>query len=712
MDGETLMPFRALKYLGLFLVLGLLVACPPSGGVVSGTISLGVSLSAAPVTPVSSGDVLAGRLLVQFKPSSQALKGRSMQVAGLRLQRWHELGTTGLEVLQAPNLNQTQTLELAQTLAARADVIFAEPDRIIKAFTAPNDPSFPAQWNLQPRAAAQLGSVNPPADWATLPDTSSLIVAVLDSGILFDPTQPSASHPDFGQILPGYDFISDAAVAEDGDARDANAFDSGSSAEFHGSFVAGLVAATQNNALGIAGLSNARILPVRAIGSSGGALSDLLDAMLWAVGEPVAGVPSNPNPADVLNLSLGSSSACSQAEQVVINRILALPNRPVIVAAAGNDNTNVTNASPASCAGIISVGAVNRNAERANYSNFGSSITIMAAGGERNSSNQFEAGLAITSLGKSSAVFGTRLNVGTSFAAPQVAALVAMMKVSRANKTEIDSLRAKDILRRTAVPISALSCNRPNSFECGAGLVDVVAALSMAQGVLPDLPDFTIQLEPSSLSLTRGESRTIKISINRLTGFSQRLGFVLEQIGTGFTGSFTALSTIGNESGFVLRVASDAPIGNSILSIRATGEDGTSRVSSTSVQISAVPVVSVDQTILVVVPMGLGQPPSLVQRLELSESDINWRTGFSVKLAAGRYYLLAVKDFDGSKSLSSGDYFGAYSLDGSSLTAVIPPLDNVDFDLEIVSDPTKVLEGLGSSYLILGLRDLVEQVLQ
>jgi serine protease len=708
MDGEALMGSRGLKFLVLLLGLSvLLMACPPSGGVVSGTISLGASLSAA--RSVAS-NIIAGRVLVQFKASSRLLTSRSGLVAGVRVQRLRAVG--GLEVLQVPNLTQTQTLELAQILAARDDVILAEPDRVVQAYGVPNDPSFSVQWNLQARDAAQIGSINPPLDWATLPDASSITVAVLDSGILFDPSNPSASHPDLSLVLPGYDFISDAVVAEDGDARDANAFDSGSSSEFHGSFVAGLVSATRDNAIGIAGLSNAKILPVRVIGSSGGALSDLLDAMLWSVGEPVVGIANNPNPADVLNLSLGSSNACGQAEQSIINRILALPSKPVIVVAAGNANFNISNASPASCAGVISVGAVNRNAERADYSNFGSSLTIMAAGGERNSAGQFEAGLAITSLGGTNGVLGTRLNVGTSFAAPQISALVAMLKASRVTKTEIDSLRTKDILRRTAVPISALSCNRPSAFECGAGLVDVTAALTMARGVLSDLPDYTITLEPSDLSLTRGDTRTVKISINRLNGFSQRLSFMLEQIATGLSGSFTSVSASGNESGFVLRVSSDAPIGSSILKIRASSEDGTTRDSSTSVQISLVPVVSVDQTIFIVVPTGLGSTPTLVQRLGLTEPNINWRTGFSAELMAGGYYLLAVKDVDHSKNLSSGDYFGAYTLDGSSLTAVFAPLEGLDFDLERVNDPTTVLEGLGSSELLLGLREMIGQVLQ
>ena len=401
--------------------------------------------------------------------------------------------------------------------------------------------------------------------------------------------------------------------SEDGDARDANAFDGGSSAEYHGSFVAGILAATRDNALGMTGLSNAKILPIRAIGSSGGALSDLLEAMLWAVGEPVVGVPSNPNPADVLNLSLGSSSACSQAEQSIINRILALPHRPVIVAAAGNANTDVRNAAPASCAGVISVGAVNRNAERAKYSNYGSGITIMAAGGERNSSSQFETGLTITSLGKNGTAFGTRLNVGTSFATPQIAALIALLKADRANKSEIDTLRAKDILRRTAVPISALACNRPSATECGAGLADANAAIAVARGVLPDLPDYSIELEPSSLNLTRGDTRNLRLKINRLNGFTQKISFTLEQIGTGLSGSFTALSTSGNESGFALRVSSDAPVGSSNLVIHAVSEDGTSRASSTNVRISLVPVVSVEQTILIAIPSSLEEASQSTQ---------------------------------------------------------------------------------------------------
>src|SRR5262249_43093311 len=151
-------------------------------------------------------------------------------------------------------------------------------------------------------------------------------------------------HPDLGRVteggklLSGYDFVSNAAVANDGDARDADASDPGdwvddtdraqptfsdctdSSSSWHGTRVSGLIGAMTNNAIGVAGAAfNARILPVRVMGKCGGFDSDIIAGMRWAAGLTVVGVPDNPTPANVINLSLGGDGACTAAYQSAVD---------------------------------------------------------------------------------------------------------------------------------------------------------------------------------------------------------------------------------------------------------------------------------------------------------------------------------------------------------------------------------------------------------
>jgi serine protease len=193
------------------------------------------------------------------------------------------------------------------------------------------------------------------------PDSSNIVVAVVDTGIL--------PHPDLdGRVLDGYDFITDPARARDGDARDPNPRDEGtwgSESEcgfaqdsfFHGLFVAGQIAANTNNGIGIAGITTgAKILPVRALGRCGeGTFDDILEGMLWSTGVQIAGVPPNIHPAKVINLSLGGIGACDQSIQEAVDDAMA--TGAVVVAAAGNESGDVEDFTPANCSGVITVAA-------------------------------------------------------------------------------------------------------------------------------------------------------------------------------------------------------------------------------------------------------------------------------------------------------------------------------------------------------------------
>jgi serine protease len=280
--------------------------------------------------------------------------------------------------------------------------------------------------------------------------------------------------------------ISDSFTGNDGNGRDSDARDTGdgtsanecgdgrgaSSSSWHGTHVAGTIAAVTNNNSGVAGVAfGAKILPVRVLGKCGGFTSDITDGIIWAAGGNVSGVPSNPFPAQVINLSLGGSGSCSQTYVAAINSARA--NGATVVIAAGNSNTNASSAVPANCPGIISVAATGPTGAKAGYSNFGSVVDVAAPGGD-------------TSFGTTSGVLST-LNTGTSgpgsdslayyqgtsMATPHVAGIAALLYEADPSATP-DEIKAAIV--DTAGPFLG-SCS-----QCGSGIADASAAVDEILG--------------------------------------------------------------------------------------------------------------------------------------------------------------------------------------------------------------------------------------
>ncbi|MGH8051564.1 MAG: S8 family serine peptidase, partial [Arenimonas sp.] len=268
--------------------------------------------------------------------------------------------TQGADVITASEkLDRAGATILMRQIAANPNVEYVEVDRRNRAFLTPNDTNYSQQWGFQ----GGNGGIKANEAWDINTGTGS-VVAVLDTGI--------TTHSDLSaNVLPGYDFIIDTAVSNDGDARDSNPADPGdwttagacysgspaSSSSWHGTHVAGTVAALTNNAKGVAGTAfNAKVVPVRVLGTCGGYDSDIADAMIWASGGTVSGVPANANPADAINLSLGGSGACGATTQAAINTAVA--NGTTLAIAAGNDNANVSGSSPANCANVVAVGSI------------------------------------------------------------------------------------------------------------------------------------------------------------------------------------------------------------------------------------------------------------------------------------------------------------------------------------------------------------------
>jgi len=358
-------------------------------------------------------------------------------------------GSSVFRASRALTPEQIRTLS-SEMAAADAEVLSVEPDLVMLPQWVPSDSQFASQWHYY----EAVGGINLPAAW----DRSlgaGVRVAVIDTG--YRPHADLAAN-----IVGGYDFIADTATANDGNGRDADARDPGdwcsSSSSWHGTHVAGTIAAVTNNGLGVAGVApSARIVPVRVLGTCGGYTSDIAAGVVWASGGTVSGIPANAYPARVLNLSLGGSGACGTTMQNAINS--ARSRSAMLVIAAGNSNINASNASPANCAGVITVGATTRTGARASFSNYGSVVDVAAPG----------AGI-LSTLNAGSTVPGADSYAsynGTSMATPHVAGVAALMA---AHPTLFDLVQIKAALQSSARAFPG-SCS-----QCGSGILDAAAA--------------------------------------------------------------------------------------------------------------------------------------------------------------------------------------------------------------------------------------------
>ncbi|KAB0638575.1 S8 family peptidase [Burkholderia latens] len=368
---------------------------------------------------------------------------------------------------------------LAQTFAADADVAYAEPDHPMQIRDTPSDPSYSQQWYL---SDASVG-INAPPAWTRTKGSPTVVTAVLDTGY--------RPHPDLvGNLLPGYSFISNVNTSNNGQTRGNDATDPGdwvtqqeldnasgpfyhcasepSDSSWHGTRVMGVIGATANNGVGVAGVSwLGRILPVRVLGKCGGTTSDIADAMRWAAGIPVNGVPTNPNPAKIINLSLGGVGACSTTFQQAIDDVNA--KGVTVVVAAGNDGLSTGLDQPANCRGVISVGATDATGRRASFSNFGADVALSAPG----------VGVLSTANGGTTTpgadTYGTAS--GTSLATPQVSGIVGLMLSVNGNLTPAQIRQKLQGGARAAMLPASTSCT---AMPAGSGIADAGAAVTAA----------------------------------------------------------------------------------------------------------------------------------------------------------------------------------------------------------------------------------------
>jgi serine protease len=378
----------------------------------------------------------------------------------------------GAEVLASAD-----AAESIRVLTARGDVEYAEPNIVLEATAVPNDPLWPQQWHYWEHP----GGIGLSTAWDQGPSGWGQRVAVIDTGRTW--------HPDLtANYIGGYDFISNGGFAKDGNGRDANPMDegdwrlagqcgAGSSARpssWHGLHVAGTVAALRNNAIGGTGVApGAKVVPVRVLGTCGGTLADIAAAIVWAAGGAVAGVPANPHPAKILNLSLGGPSAvCPATLQNALN-IARNAHGATVVVAAGNDNVNAAGFTPANCGGVITTAATDRQATKASYSNFGATVEICAPGGE---TSPAVANGVLSTLNSGATVPVASIYKhyqGTSMATPHVAGVLALMQHSRVQngKPLLTPAQAWFNLKATPHPV-------PN--ECGKGRLNASSSVAAA----------------------------------------------------------------------------------------------------------------------------------------------------------------------------------------------------------------------------------------
>ncbi len=406
------------------------------------------------------------------------------------------------EVLNVESFNKsahTDIQALAEAINDLPEVEFAEVDAWMVAYRTPDDTQYNQQWHYH----ATTAGMNLPAAWDETTGSGAVTVAVLDTGY--------RPHADLaGNVVGQYDMISSTSVSNDGNGRDSNAQDPGDwvttnqcgdndaqDSSWHGTHVAGTIAALSDNGTGVAGVAwNVNLVPVRVLGTCGGSLSDIADGIRWAAGLNVSGVPSNPNPADVINMSLGSSapSACSSTYSSAINA--AVNAGSTIVVAAGNDNSS-QGYPPANCANVISVAATANDGARAYYSNYGSTIDIAAPGGDgcNPTSNSQPTSLSDCEGGvwEESRMILSTYNAGattpgadsydwsqgTSMAAPHIAGLAALMKSVNSNLTPA---QIEQMIKDSADSFPNVPDHQCTTSNCGAGLANAQAAVALASG--------------------------------------------------------------------------------------------------------------------------------------------------------------------------------------------------------------------------------------
>lgn len=401
----------------------------------------------------------------------------------------------------APDVMRRAVRDIKAPAALKGPMVFTPSDTYYANY----------QWDLKApdgtntvNGVANRGGTNVNSAW-DIADGNGIVIAILDTGL--------TTHVDVDTSLidDGYDFITDSFVSGRAtDDRAPGGYDLGdwtteepwlsqctsasnppSDSSWHGTHVASTAGAElTDNAKGMAGIAyNAQVLPVRVLGHCGGYDSDINDAIVWAAGGHVDGVPDNTHPAQVINLSLGGSGACPASDPQAQAVAMANSLGAAVVVSAGNSNADAANYSPASCPGVITVASTGITSKRAFYSNYGATVEIAAPGGgvypnDGSSGSPVNDGFIwqalnsglTTPVPNDSSYSGY---AGTSQAAPHVTGIIALMQGARLD-AGMPLMTPTEVLAALQGTAYAPSVTPPASQPIGAGIVDAKAAVDKA----------------------------------------------------------------------------------------------------------------------------------------------------------------------------------------------------------------------------------------
>lgn len=680
-----------------------------SGTVTLGASPLGVARQLEPLEPVSkpaflpsestrsltgktAQNIIPGEILIKFESGLRSQAQTSLRVTGTTFRPVRYLGLPGTALYRAVGLGEAETLALAQTLAARPDIRHAAPNYRYYPLALPNDEGYSFQWHYP--------AINLPQAWDLTQGAANTVVAVIDTGII--------NHPELsGRLLPGYDFISDSANSADGDGRDNDPTDTGpeQSTGYHGTHVAGTIAANTDNGSGVAGVDwNAKILPVRVLGVNGGSSADIIEGILWAAG--LHPTQANPHPADVLNLSLGGTAPCNAIEQEAFDDVIAAGK--IVVVAAGNENQDAGFVAPGNCANVITVGATDFAGARAPYSNFGTNIEVMGPGGDTSADlNQdgYQDGVLSLGFDDNSQTYFFPFQQGTSMATPHVAGVASLMKAVKPSITQNEVLSA---LTSTARALNGAACSGTgqtalSGSDCGAGLIDAFAALQAIDTTTPPPPnvglsfsptslDFGTQLETMALTMTNGDATPLSWSASQFFTDADNPGDVLDN-GVSLSVLSGNIPAGGSQTITVGIDRSKATADGSYrLEVELVTGTGTKRlpITFTKNQSSQPPAGDLSGTlVLACFVVGESCDDTKSSLVTTSGSGLSV-TYTATELVAGDYILIGWKDSNVNTLVDAGDFFGFYSVDALGATEVMPPATNIDFLVEAVDSSAAV----------------------
>ncbi|WP_417068892.1 S8 family peptidase [Niveibacterium terrae] len=574
-------------------------------------MKLPIRSSLALVCALLAGTAFAdenARVIVKYRNSSTvALQTASSRATILSSRTGESVSTARtiaprMDVVQASNISSAK---LAARLAAQADVEYAVPDRIKKIKSTPNDPLYSTQWNL---LSAQPAAINAQGAWGLTTGSSSIVVAVVDTGIR--PEHPDLKNKLFytsGGTVYGYDFVSGTTFSNDGDGRDSDPTDPGdyvTSAEaatqtfkdasctatnssWHGTQVASIVAAETNNSTGMAGVAQgSMILPVRVLGKCGGYDSDIIAGMRWAAGLAVSGVPTNQHPAKIINMSLGGVATCSAAYQEAISEIT---NAGVlVVAAAGNESGAVDE--PANCSGVLAVAGVRHNGSKVGYSSYGAEVGISAPAGNcvNTTGSCVYPIITAKNSGTTSAVSSTYsdssdYSVGTSFASPQAAGVAALMlagnsaltptKLISLIKTSATAFTTDSTLKSCNIATDSNGQCNCTTTTCGAGMLNALAAVTLA--LKPSASITTVSSATAGTALTLDGSGSSASGSRTIASYAWSV-----TSGSGIVSSFTSTDQ-------AKAVLLPSAAGTITVSLTVTDSEGLTDTTSTTFTVAA-----------------------------------------------------------------------------------------------------------------------------